>query len=288
MKRDLESPPTVSAPATVQKRKGSDAVIVGKSTTTVEQADSVSALERGFAVLRCFTVDTPALSHQEITRLTGLAKATITRIIQSLVKLGYLETSHVDSKLRLAPELLRFSHVYLSHLDIRAVARPHMVDLAFQTRATVSLATPNGDSLSVIETCRSPLAVVSINVQLGYQFPIFKTAIGRAYMAGLAPNEKAALLDRHHPSSDSTSLAAGLKTAQNEVAKYGFCVMQGEWRNGINAVAAPVRAGPGGHVFAINCAGPALDLPRQTLLKEIGPSLLAVVQKIEKSFGQSS
>jgi hypothetical protein len=163
-----------------------------------------------------------------------------------------------------------------------------MVDLAFQTRATVSLATPNGDSLSVIETCRSPLAVISINVQLGYQFPIFRTAIGRAYISGLSANEKAVLLDRHQESIDITSLADGLKTAQNEVAKYGFCVMQGEWRKGINAVAAPVRAGPGGHIFAINCAGPALDLPRQTLINEIGPSLLSVVQKIEKSFGQTS
>ena len=284
MKMHPDSPHSLAGPATVKKRMGSDAMMVGTSTTKIEQTDSVSALERGFAVLRCFTVETPALSHQEITRLTGLAKATITRIIQSLVKLGYLEASLSDSKLRLAPELLRFSHVYLSNLDIRAIARPHMVELAFQTRATVSLATPNGESLSVIETCRSPLSVISINVQLGYQFPIFRTAIGRAYIAGLSANERAAIIDQHHVSIANTALAGGLKTAQNEVAKYGFCVMQGEWRKGVNAVAAPVRAGPGGHIFAINCAGPALDLPRHTLIKEIGPSLLAVVKKIEKSF----
>lgn len=288
MRSHTASPMLLAGHSSLKKRMGSGALIVGVSQRGTKRTDSVSALERGFSVLRCFTVDNPALSHQEITRLTGLAKATTTRIIQSLLKLGYLEAAQLDSKLRLAPELLTFSHVYLSNLDIRSIARPHMVELAFQTRATVSMATPNGESLSVIETCRSPLSDISINVQLGYQFPIFRTAIGRAYIAGLSENERAAIIDRHQNSTASTDLVDGLKTAQKEVAKYGFCVMQGEWRKGINAVAAPVRAGPGSNIYAINCAGPALDLPRQTLIKEIGPSLLAVVQKIEQSFGQSS
>ena len=45
---------------------------VRTSKRAIKRADSVSALERGFSVLRCFAADAPALTHQEITRLTAL------------------------------------------------------------------------------------------------------------------------------------------------------------------------------------------------------------------------
>ena len=42
--------------------------------------DTVSALERGIAVLRCFDEDRRVLSPTELSRLTGIPRPTVTRL----------------------------------------------------------------------------------------------------------------------------------------------------------------------------------------------------------------
>src|SRR3546814_1456978 len=58
-------------------------------------AGTVSALERGIAVLRCFTEDVASLSNAELSLRTGIPKPTVTRSeehtseLQSLMRISY-------------------------------------------------------------------------------------------------------------------------------------------------------------------------------------------------------
>ena len=254
------------------------------------RADSVSALARGFRVLHSFAPGVAALSHQQIMRATGLPKATVSRVTQTLVGLGYLDASHADGRFRLTAKTLDVGRIYLSNVDVRAIAQPLMAELAEYTRATVNLGVRSGDHIVVVETCRTDATVISVNVNIGFQFPILQTAIGRAYIAGLAPGARAAAVKALRP----TAAAHEWKALQVRVAEaalgydtHGFCAMWGEWRQGVNSVAAPIRTGLDGEPYVINCAGPAPHLDPALLATEAGPRLVHIVREVERAVNVS-
>ena len=71
----------VSGPARRKRQTG------GAGTAS---PDFITALARGLDVLRCFRSEPKTLGNQELARLTGLPKPTISRITFTLTELGYL------------------------------------------------------------------------------------------------------------------------------------------------------------------------------------------------------
>jgi DNA-binding IclR family transcriptional regulator len=65
-------------------------------------AGTVSALERGIAVLRCFEPGGGALRNGELARRTGIPKPTLTRLAATLVSLGLLKHARADDRYELA------------------------------------------------------------------------------------------------------------------------------------------------------------------------------------------
>lgn len=260
------------------------------ATGVADSSDSVSALERGFRVLHCFGPGISVLSHLQIARATAMPKATVSRITQTLVKLGYLNAGHADGHFRLTAKTLELGHIYLSNVDVRAIAQPLMAQLADQTRATVNLVVRSGDHLVVVETCRSDAAVVAINSHIGFRFPILQTAIGRAYLSGLDACERASTVKalRHSVAAHEwKEIQVRVAKATDECAERGFCTLMGEWRQGVNSVAAPIHAGRDNQLYVINCAGPALHLEPYSLQTDVGPKLLQIVREIEKAVNVS-
>jgi DNA-binding IclR family transcriptional regulator len=252
-----------------------------------EAGSSVSALERGFLVLHCFEAGVGALTHQQIVRKTGLPKATVSRITQTLVHLGYLEGGHEDGRYRLTARTLEVGHAYLANVDVRSVARPLMRELVERTRATVNLSVRSADHLVVVETMRSEGAVVSVNLSIGFQFPILQTAIGRAYLAGLPEDQRKQLVQSLRSSAAAhewKALQERVATAVRECETSGFCSLRGEWRLGVNSVAVPIHADD---LYVLNCAGPAPLFNPATMKREIGPRLVEIARQIEKEVNVS-
>ncbi|WP_245999350.1 helix-turn-helix domain-containing protein [Paracoccus methylarcula] len=63
----------------------------------------VTAIARGFEVLRCFRLDETTLTNQEIAGRTGLPKPTVSRLTYTLCKLGYLVQSDAKGPTGSAP-----------------------------------------------------------------------------------------------------------------------------------------------------------------------------------------
>ncbi len=266
------------------RASATDARAARRGDSSAGTRDSVSALERGFAVLHCFAPGIAALTHQQIARQTCLPKATVSRVTQTLVRLGYLDNAHDDGKYRLTARSLEIGQIYLSNVDVRSVAQPLMRQLADDTAATVNLVVRSGDQLVVVETTRSDAAVVAINSRIGFAFPILQTAIGRAFLAGLPKAEQAAAIRALRgtvPAHAWKALQATATQALRDVERKGYCALIGEWRPGVNSVATPIRGRHPGELYVINCAGPAQHLSPEAMETEVGPRLLAIARHIE-------
>jgi len=249
-----------------------------------EDRHFVSALARGLEVLSVFRPQDRVLGNQELARRARLPKSTVSRLTYTLTKLGYLEPAKDPSGTmgyRLGSRVLALGSNLLQRLDIRALARPHMQQLADQTLTMVALGTPERRSMIYIETCRSePIMTLRLNV--GSRIPMATTAMGRAYLAICSESERRALMQRFRESHPQQwpVVEQGIAEALASYHDLGCCTSFTEWQGHVNAIAVAFRV-PGQPALAISCGGPAYNLAPDYLLGEVRPRMLEAVQRIE-------
>jgi len=249
---------------------------------------AVSALKRGIEVLHCFGDGARSLSNGEIAALTRVPKPTVTRLAATLVSLGLMRQDPETERFSLGAGVLSLAQTFLSGLDARAYARPHMHRLAEAFGGSVFLAICDGLEMVLIETCRARSSMLTVRLDVGSRLPIATTALGRAYLGGLDAAERAPLLEQLRRSIEGDWLrhSAGIEQALRDVAAHGYCASIGELRAEINAVAVPLTL-PTGERLAINCGGPAFAFPESRLREEVAPRLLATTRAIAGETGGS-
>jgi DNA-binding IclR family transcriptional regulator len=249
---------------------------------------TVSALRRGIAVLQCFGDGARTLSNAEIAERTRVPKPTVARLAATLVALGLLRQDPETERYSLGAGVLSLARIFLSGLDVRMHARPHMARLAESFGGSVYLAVPDGLEMVLIEACRARASVLTVRLDVGSRVPMAASALGRAYLSALPQAEQAPLLEalRREHAGDWPRLQAGLDQAMHDAAAVGYCASFGELRTEINSIAAPLTL-PGGEHVALNCGGPAFAFPEARLRAEIAPRLLAAAQAIAVEVGGS-
>jgi len=255
---------------------------------TTTSAATVSALKRGIDVLHCFSDGARTLSNAEISERTGVPKPTVTRLATTLVSLGLLRQDPDTERYALGAGVLSLARTFLSGLDVRMHARPHMARLAEGLGATVFLSIRDGRDMVLIEVSRARSSVLTVRLDVGSRLPIAASALGRAYLSALPAPEREQLLAElaREGGVDWPRLRAGIDQALRDAAVHGYCTSFGEVRSEINSIAVPLTL-PGGDHVALNCGGPAFAFPETRLKAEIAPRLLAAARAIASEVGGS-
>lgn len=258
----------------------------GHSRPRRSAGDTVSALARGIAVLRCFGEGTGTLSHGDIARQTRIPKPTVTRLVATLESLGLLRQVAESDRYALAAGVLPPARAYLAGLDVRARARPHMMALADELDASVYLAVCEPPDMVVIEACRSRSNALTSRLDIGSRVPLALSAIGRAYLAALDEEAREALMRtlRARAGGAWRKEAAGLERALRDASLRGYCVSLGESHPDISAAAVSLLT-PSGDIMALNCGGPSFRFTEETLRRRVAPRLLAAASRIAADIG---
>lgn len=273
--------------ATTHSRAGDPAV-----TPRPAGGDTVAALARGLAILRCFSdpaVPAGLLSHGELARLTDIPKPTVTRLVGTLVSHGYLKEEPGSERYGLAAGVMGLARAFLSSLDIRAAARPHMLALAEEFDAAVYLAVCDPPEMVVIEGCRSRSSALTSRLDVGSRLAMTTSALGRAYLAGISASERLQLVAelRARLGSAWRREASGLERALLDAPAAGYCLSLGEWHKEVSSVAVPLRT-PRGEIMALNCGGPAFRFSEERLRRRVAPRLLAIARQIAEDIGATA
>jgi DNA-binding IclR family transcriptional regulator len=265
--------------------------VIGKATRQAEEdgkdRDFVTALARGLELLRCFTPEQGMLGNQELAAKTGLPKPTVSRLTYTLTKLGCLKKHASSGKYHLDVGVLAFGYQMLSNLTVRTIAHPFMEELAGQLGAAVAMAARDRlqmvylDSAVALHLTKSP-AQMAMRRQVGSYLPLHLSAVGRACLAGTPEQEREQLLaqlrERHR--DDWDTIQPSLERTFRDYAEKGYCLSLGDWAPEVNGIAVPMAHKDYG-ILAVNCAGPAYDMPAERLEQEVGPRLKHMVGQIQ-------
>jgi len=239
-----------------------------------------STLAHGLQVMEAFRPDDGALSNSEVAARTKLSRPTVSRLANTLVRLGYLSRDE-KGRYRLGTRVLGIAYPLLARLKIRQLARPLMREFAAAAGGTVSLAMPIGLQFVYVETVRTTDATAHVP-EVGFSAALAPTAVGRALLSLYTEAEFKAYDEEMNATETAqwTLLRPATLARIEECRTRGFSVSLGEWRADINAVAAPISRSADGECLAVNCGIPSFRFSREQVEREFGPRMLGLAHSI--------
>jgi DNA-binding IclR family transcriptional regulator len=237
------------------------------------------SLERGILVLRAFRPGSDLLGNGELAERTGLSKATVSRLTQTLVGTGMLEHDVARRAYRLAAPVLSLAHAMRSCSVMLEVAAPLMRTEAARLHVNVGLAVPDQGDMVYLESVRYNSKVSLRTVVVGQRIPMELTSLGRAYLAVADEAARRALLDgfKRRQRSDWPRIEREIAQAADSVQRLGYCTAS--WQPEVVALATPILV-ENRPVHVLNMSVSTPD-GVAAVADELGKPLLALRAKIE-------
>jgi len=248
------------------------------------------SLERGLAILGCFTPERPVLGIANIADELGMSRSTTHRYVITLVALGYLEQG-ASRKYRLGLRVTDLGMAALNSTGLREHSHPYLEELRRRTSCTTSLSVLDGSDILYIDRARSfrrGQSKIDLGLHPGSRLPAYCTSMGKILLAYLPEREQQDLiaelkLTKRGPNTITNKKA--LRDELDEVAETGFAVNDEELAPELHSISAPVRNESREVIAAVNMAVHSSMISLQELVEELGPHLVSTADRISASLG---
>jgi DNA-binding IclR family transcriptional regulator len=247
--------------------------------TTIRMVGSV---ERAISVLEALAAAGRELGTNEIARLTDINTSTVSRLLSTLASRGVV-TQGASGRYRIGARLLQLGNAALLGLDLRELARPHLLKLVEATGETATLSVPGDEEAVTVDFVQGHSSVQSI-ARVGRPSVAHATAVGKVLLAhGYRP--PAGKLRRY--TEATITRRADLAKEVERARKRGWAEATCERELDLNAIAAPVTGAYGKLVGVLGVQGPAMRF-RPGVRRACLPLLLSCAQILSAQFGATS
>jgi DNA-binding IclR family transcriptional regulator len=139
-----------------------------------EPEEGVAAVERALAILGAFDEGSPVLTLAELASRTGLYKSTISRLLVSLRRCGFIERDG-SGRYCIGPQAWRVGSLFAVDLTLEKILRPIMEELSAATRETAAYYVPLPGAKPPMRMCIlrvDPLRRIRDTFHVGNRLPI--------------------------------------------------------------------------------------------------------------------
>ncbi len=222
----------------------------GKAAGDSEERYKGEAVGRASRVLALFDRSNRGRTLDELAAATGVPKATLLGILNSMTAHDFLRLEPSSGRYRLGYAWVRLGDVRRNQLNIRENALPVMRQLRDSINETVILSLRVDDMRVHLDYVESMQPIRRIT-QIGHEGPLHVGAAGLVLLAGMSEDEVRAYLKRTR-SKDSAAILRAVARIKQE----GYAVVSGTVNVQTAAVAAPVRTFAGETVAALTISCP--------------------------------
>ena len=188
------------------------------------------SFSRGLAVLAALNRHGSA-TPLALARETGVPRATVYRLLQTLLDEGYVGRGTTDDRFHLRLKIRSLSEGFEDEQWISAIAGPALAELTRQIAWPSDVATLEGLRLVIRDTTHR-MAPLSIDRNMvGRSLPLLGSSAGLAYLAFTAPSERKTLLALLASSDDPADAPArdraSVERILAETRRRGYGMRQG-------------------------------------------------------------
>jgi sugar lactone lactonase YvrE/DNA-binding IclR family transcriptional regulator len=236
------------------------------SAAEAPAAAGIGVLEKAMSLLNIVSAAPAPMTFTELLRAGHLPKATLHRILATLMREGLLRHDAFTKTYQLGFRLLELAHEVWSTFDLRLAAQDEMVRLRDSVQLAVHLAVLDGESLIVIASHEAERDLRTSS-RVGLRLPLHATAAGKvivAYMDSLRQKALIEGLDLRAFTDRTLTSPAAIKSELDLTHARGYAVEFQEHEEGVASVSAPILDIEGRPIGAVYICGRAdqLDLTR--------------------------
>ena len=250
------------------------------SRTRQPSTRRIGAAERAIAVLDTLA-DGGELGTNEVARRTGMTPSTVSRQLGTLAASGLVERVATSGRYRLGIRLVHLGNAVLARLDIRDVARPHLISLVEATGETATLSVPGDEDAITVDFVPGSHQIQPVS-RLGRPSIAHATSAGKVMLAFFGRELPEKPLRAYTPKTitDPHVLAREIET----VRERGYAEATGEREPGLSAIAAPIRSARGELEAIAALQGPSSRFDAAAVEAAV-PLLLARAEAISRELG---
>jgi DNA-binding IclR family transcriptional regulator len=221
------------------------------------------------------------LSHQDLATATKLNKNTVFRILYTLAEHGYV--SKEGHSYQLGPKIADLGNARLHRPGLLIVAGPYLSSLRDRFGETVNLGILDEGRIRYIDV-RESRERFRLAERVGGSDPLHSTALGKAHLAFLPPEQVRLLMKDHGMAKQTentiTTLSA-LRAELGRVRALGYALDREESMLGAFCVGMPILGPEQLPLAAISISGPTMRF-KESVLPKVAQSLADAIEEIQK------
>jgi DNA-binding IclR family transcriptional regulator len=252
----------------------------------VSTESSALAVERALLILHHLAQAPGGVGVRDLARRFGYGLNVTQKTLNALRTHEFVRQQDGGGKYVLGFRVVELAMAMLSHIDVRAVAHPHLRTLSERIQESVYLGQRDGDEVVYVDRAE-PSGEMRVSADVGTRRPLNCTAVGKALLAFLADPPLEALFARgalKGPTPNSLTDLPRLKKELDEVHQLGYAVDREEFMLGVGCVAAPVFDHTGTVKAAVTTATLAARLNPERLAQVAG-EVKATAAAISRALG---
>lgn len=201
------------------------------------------ALEKGLDILEALATEPAGLAQQGLAERLGRSVGEIFRMLEVLVRRGYVVRDAATARYALSLKLFDLSHRHPPTRNLLEAALPAMRRLADATHQAVHLSVRNGSQLLVLAQIEG-FSDMGFSVRTGSRYPFRADRTSARVLAAFAAQDEAKAL--------AAMVGRGRAREFARIRSQGVLVIPSDTIAGVTDVCAPVRDASGAAVAALN------------------------------------
>jgi len=246
---------------------------------------NVESVARAVKIVEALAQSPAGLS--ETARRVHLPKSTVARLLATLEDVEAVERDEDGRVYRLGPMVQRLSEAAGGPAQLTAFARPYLEEMTALTGEAAGIAIPDGYQVHYVDQTEAEHPV-QVRDWTGELIPMHVVPSGLVIMAHWPEEQVERYLAR-----DLAKLTRNTVTDPDlirerlvDIRSRRYAWVYEEFVEGINSVAAPVRARGGVITAAMHIHGPAYRFPDEDRAEEIGNAVADAAHRLSQALAR--
>ena len=251
---------------------------------------AINSVLRAAKILESFTVETPAHTNTELAKKLGLNKSAVTRLLQSLVKAGFIRRDGHTRRYSLTHKLSQIGNAYVKNTSLHIEGRPLLEQLSARCNENAQMGRLDNTEVLYLDQvrCTQHIGLMSFT---GSRLPAYCTGAGKLLLAYLSEEQVKAYcrsVDFIRFTPETITDPTILKDQLAEIKKAGFAIVKSEFRSDVISIAAPVLDENGEVIAALSLAGPVFRMDHPEIIEEYQQAVIHTAKTLSIRIGYSS
>lgn len=229
----------------------------------------MGTVSKALSLLTYFNHGRTEIGLSDLTRLSGMNKATVYRLMGEMQEPGFVEQADGDRSYRLGPQVLRLAALREAAVPILSVSRRVLKDLSEETGETTHLSLVQGTQLNSLSHAYSPRHAARVMMEDAEVLTYHGTASGLAVLAYADPEFVDAVLSGplHSHTAATVTDPEAIRRQLEEVRRSGMAQSVGGFEAEVHSHAVPVFGADRQVIGALAVAAPVSRMtPEQAVL----------------------